>query len=75
MHHESEVQNYIDKLMDIENSAKYQNHLYKLIFTQLSIKQGINKYPVEGEKSIMKEFDNMVLRDVFSEVKYESSTS
>ena len=49
VHYEIEVQNYFDQLIEIENSASYQEHLRELMFTQLSIKQGINKHPVEGK--------------------------
>ena len=40
------------------------------MFTQLGIKQDINKHPVEGKASIIKELDNIVLCNVFGEVKY-----
>lgn len=50
-HNKNEVQNYIGGLTEIKNSAKYQDHLYTLVFIQLNIKQGIKTYPVE-KKSV-----------------------
>jgi hypothetical protein len=59
----------------IEESAECQDHLKDLMFTQYNIKQGMKKYPDEGKGSIMKELNNLVTRDVFGEVEYESLTS
>jgi hypothetical protein len=69
---DSEVQNFINMLKVIEESAEYQDHLKELIFTQYNIKQGMKEYPEEGKASIMKELNNLVKRDVFGEVEYES---
>jgi hypothetical protein len=66
------VQNFINGLKVIEENGEYQDHLKELIFTQYNIKQGMNKYPEEGKASIMKELNNLVKRDVFGEVDYES---
>jgi hypothetical protein len=69
---DSEVQNFINGLKVIEKSTEYQDHLKELIFTQYNIKQGMKEYPEEGKSSIMKELNNLVKRDVFGEVEYES---
>jgi hypothetical protein len=72
---ESEIQNFINGLKVIEESAECQDHVKELIFTQFNIKQGMKKYPEEGKASVMKELKNLVKRDVFGEVEYESLTS
>jgi hypothetical protein len=69
---DNEVQNFINGLKVIEESAEYQDHVKELIFTQYNIKQGMKEYPEEGKASIMKELNNLVKRDVFGEVEYES---
>ena len=68
----NEQENYIKSLNFLNDCQRTDNSIYAHVMTQMNVARGIREYGEAGKASAMKEINNLVSRDCFGEIEYES---
>ena len=69
-----EFSNLVRAIEFNDSIERHPKVITKMIFTQMNVSRGIKKYGDRGKASAMKEVKNLVARECFGEVSYESLT-
>ena len=65
-------QNFIQALEFLEHHDEYRYFLYDYVMTSIGIREGLKVHGTEGKASVIKEINNLVSRECYSEVPYKS---